>query len=72
MEFCLKWVHMARYELILKQVLGGGVRAIWFRIILKHLLTPKTTMEGPNIQKESKIKILPIKETRSHGKLGLF
>ena len=36
MKFCLKWVHMARYELILKQV-----RAIWLRIILKHLPTSK-------------------------------
>ena len=36
MEFDLKWVHMARYELILKQ---DG--AIWLRIILKPLLAPK-------------------------------
>ena len=36
MEFELKWVHMARYELILKQ---DG--AIWLRIILKPLLAPK-------------------------------
>ena len=33
---CLKWVHMARYELILKQ---DG--ALWLRIILKPLLAPK-------------------------------
>ena len=32
MEFDLKWVHMARYELILK--LDG---ALWLRIILKPL-----------------------------------
>ena len=32
-EFCMKWVHMARYELILK--LDG---AIWLRIISKPLL----------------------------------
>ena len=50
MNFCLKWVHMARYELILK--LDG---ALWLRIISKPLLTPKTAMEGPKIQKESKI-----------------
>ena len=41
---------MARYELILK--LDG---ALWLRIISKPLLTPKTAMEGPQIQKESKI-----------------
>ena len=35
MEFGLKWVHMARYELILR--LEG---ALWLRIILKPLLTP--------------------------------
>ena len=35
MEFDLKWVHMARYELILK--LDG---ALWLRIILKPLRTP--------------------------------
>ena len=36
MEIDLKWVHMARYGLILK--LDG---AIWLRIILKPLLTQK-------------------------------
>ena len=36
MEFGLKWVHMARYELILR--LDG---ALWLTIILKPLLTPK-------------------------------
>ena len=36
MEIDLKWVHMARYELILK--LEG---ALWLRIILKPLLTPQ-------------------------------
>ena len=35
-----EWVHMARYELILKLV-----GALWVRIILKPLLTPKRTME---------------------------
>ena len=49
-KFDLKWVHMARYELILR--LDG---ALWLRIISKPLLTPKTAMEGPKIQKESKI-----------------
>ena len=36
MEFCLKWVHMARYELILR--LDG---ALWLTIIFKPLLTLK-------------------------------
>ena len=36
MNFCLKWVHMARYELILRLV-----RALWLRIILEPLLTQK-------------------------------
>ena len=36
MEFALKWVHMAPCELILR--LDG---ALWLRIILKPLLTPK-------------------------------
>ena len=36
MKFGLKWVHMARYELILR--LDG---ALWLRIIFKPLLTQK-------------------------------
>ena len=40
-EFDLKWVHMARYELILK--LDG---ALWLTIISKPLLTPKTAMKS--------------------------
>ena len=40
MEFDLKWVHMARYGLILKQ---DG--ALWLRIISKPLLTPKRATE---------------------------
>ena len=35
-DFCLKWAHMARYELILK--LDG---ALWLTIIFKPLLTQK-------------------------------
>ena len=42
MEFDLKWVHMARYELILR--LDG---ALWLTIISKAPLTPKRVMEGP-------------------------
>ena len=36
MEFDFKWVHVARYELILRQ---DG--AIWLRIIFKPLLAPQ-------------------------------
>ena len=42
MKFGLKWVHMARYELILK--LDG---ALWHTIISKPPSTPKKAMEGP-------------------------
>ena len=41
MEFDLKWVHTARYELILK--LDG---ALWRTIISKTPLTPRKAMEG--------------------------
>ena len=37
-EFCLKWVHMARYGVILR--LDG---ALWLTIIFKPLLTQKKT-----------------------------
>ena len=40
MKFGLKWVHMARYELILR--LDG---ALWLRIIFKPLLTPQRAMK---------------------------
>ena len=36
MEFCLKWVHMGRYGVILR--LDG---ALWLTIIFKPLPTPK-------------------------------
>ena len=49
MKFGLKWVHMARYELILR--LDG---ALWLTIISKTPLTPRKAMEGPKHQKESK------------------
>ena len=39
MKFGLKWVHMARYELILR--LDG---AVWLTIIFKPLLTPKRAL----------------------------
>ena len=46
MEFYLKWVHMARCELILRQ---DG--AIWLRIISKPLLTQKLPIEIKHIPK---------------------
>ena len=48
MKFGLKWVHMARYELILR--LDG---ALWLTIISKTPLTPRKAMEGPKNPKES-------------------
>ena len=47
-EVGLKWVHMGRYELILK--LDG---TLWLTIISKPLLTPQKAMERPQIPKES-------------------
>ena len=41
LEFDLKWVHMAQYELILR--LDG---ALWLRIISGPLLTPKKGAPG--------------------------
>ena len=49
-EFDLKWVHMARYELIIKLDW-----ALWLRIISKTPLTPKKAIEGPANPKESKM-----------------
>ena len=49
MKFGLKWVHMARWELILR--LDG---ALWLRIILKPLLTQQRAMKLPNIRKKVK------------------
>ena len=46
MEICLKWVHVAQYELILRQ--DGALR---LRIISKPLLTQKWPIKiqkGPN------------------------
>ena len=49
MEIWLKWVHMARYELILR--LDG---ALWLRIILKPLLTPKGAIKPKTHAKPAK------------------
>ena len=40
----LKWVHMARYELILR--LEG---ALWLTIISKPLLTPRRAIKNPKL-----------------------
>ena len=45
MKFGLKWVHMARYELILR--LEG---ALWLTIIFKPPLTPKGATQIQNLQ----------------------
>ena len=47
MKLELKWVHMARYELILK--LDG---ALWLRIISKPLLAPKGAIKDLKINKK--------------------
>ena len=46
MKICLKWVHMARYELILR--LDG---ALWLTIISKPPLTPRRAIKIQNLQK---------------------
>ena len=57
MEIGLKWVHMARYELILR--LDG---ALWLRIIFKPLLTPKGAIKIPNnYKKRLKVRAKPAK-----------
>ena len=48
MKIGLKWVHMARYELILR--LDG---ALWLTIILKPLLTQKGAIQTEKMQKKS-------------------
>ena len=48
MEFGLKWVHMARYELILRLD-----EVLWLRIILKPLLTQKIAHKTQKITQKS-------------------
>ena len=50
MKICLKWVHMARYGLILRLE-----RALWLPIIFKPLLTPKGAIKIQKNQKKTKI-----------------
>ena len=53
MKFGLKWVHMARYELILR--LDG---ALWLTIIFKPLLTPKRAIKDPKITQKVGVPLL--------------
>ena len=48
MKIRLKWVHMARYGLILRLE-----RALWPTIIFKPLLTPKGAIKIQNIKKKT-------------------
>ena len=61
MDIGLKWVHMARYELILKQ---DG--AILLRIILKPSWPPKGLCKTKKIQKSLKIHAKPAKMLQEH------
>ena len=57
MEFVLKWVHMARYELILR--LDG---ALWLTIIFRPLLTPKGAIKNnQKCKKNLKVRAKPVK-----------
>ena len=56
MKIALKWVHMARYELILR--LDG---ALWLRIIFKPLLTPKGAIKIKKSPKSLKVRAKPAK-----------
>ena len=47
MKIGLKWVHMARYGLILRLE-----RALWLTIIFKPLLTPKGAIKIQKIKKK--------------------
>ena len=56
MKIGLKWVHMARYGLILR--LDG---ALWLRIVLKPLLTPKEDIKSIKNKKSLKVCAKPAK-----------
>ena len=55
MEFDLKWIHMARYELILR--LDG---ALWLRIIFKPLLTPEKGYKNKKTYKKKISKLVGV------------
>ena len=57
MEIWLKWVHMARYGLVLR--LDG---ALWLTIVFKPLLTPKGAIkDSKKLQKSLKVRAKPAK-----------
>ena len=57
MKIGLKWVHMARYGLILRLE-----RALWLTIIFRPLLTPKGAIKIPkNPKKSLKVRAKPAK-----------
>ena len=57
MEFGFKWVHMARYELMLRLE-----RALWLTIIFRPLLTPKGAIQIPKkLKKSLKVRAKPAK-----------
>ena len=56
MEFGLKWLHMARYELILRLD-----EALWLTIIFKPLLTPKGAIQIKKSKKSLKVRAKPAK-----------
>ena len=66
MKNCLKWVHMARYGLILR--LDG---ALWHTIILKPLLNPKRAMESSKIRKQLKHILELAKQMTRYAPLSL-
>ena len=64
-EIGLTWVHMARYEFILR--LDGALR---LRIISKPLLTPQRAMEGPKDPKKYKTSNLTFRQVNFVAGLG--
>ena len=65
MKLDLKWVHMARYELILR--LDG---ALWLRIIFRPLLTPQGAIKIKKSQKSLKVRAKPAKLSTLGGSIG--
>ena len=61
MEFGLNWVHMARYELILRLD-----RALWIMIIFRPLLTQKRASNASFLQWEAHYQN-PLYEQKEHA-----
>ena len=64
MKIGLKWVHMARYELILR--LDG---ALWLTIIFRPLLTQKRANSVSCVQWEAHYQN-PLYEQKAHAHMG--